>query len=395
MELTRREAVSNGIPRSLVLFVDDQAVARKYFSMMFSQEYEVLTASNAEEAWRKIQRIGERIAVIITDQRMEPHTGVELLQAVRRSHPNIVRLLTTSYGDLDAAIEAVRSGEIYAYVYKPWNIEEFSLDIRRAVELHHLQKERDRLARDRGLQTSFRGYAERIRMYGIIAAACAGLLDRPVAAVLAYISDSLRHFRLVAQDNDAGPASDGDDLRQLMTGASEIGRWLAANRRAGDMIVSDATIAVMDLVEDLSIPFECLPTSPKALVDRRLLTAGIRELLFFIQRLAARNQRSSDFRLQAAGAAEGGFCLRVLARHESVAASRPNAECNLRQIEIHGICAYFAILHLGGSLTIEGWSEEETTVRIQLPLQPPATTRRSDAIAEFHEFLARPLPSSR
>jgi two-component system, probable response regulator PhcQ len=89
------------------------------------------------------------IAVLVCDQRMPGEYGNELLRHARQNYPNIVRMLTTAYSELDEAIEAINTGEIYRYITKPWELESLRADLKNAMELADLRNERDELMRDK------------------------------------------------------------------------------------------------------------------------------------------------------------------------------------------------------------------------------------------------------
>ncbi len=127
-----------------VLYVDDEEKSVKYFRALFEQEFPILTATSVAEAEALLESDGARIGVLISDQRMPLRTGAQLLGQVKKRHPQIVRLLTTAYADLEAAVEAVNEGEIYRYVLKPWDIENLRQELRGALELYrrkHQEKE--------------------------------------------------------------------------------------------------------------------------------------------------------------------------------------------------------------------------------------------------------------
>ena len=118
-----------------VLFVDDEEIATKYFKRAFAKDFEILTANSVAEALVILEGEHDQIGVVITDQRMPEEMGVELLKKVRENYPGIVRILTTAYTDIDDAIEAVNSGEIYRYITKPWEIDSLKKELYGALHL--------------------------------------------------------------------------------------------------------------------------------------------------------------------------------------------------------------------------------------------------------------------
>lgn len=132
-----------------ILYVDDEAMALKYFERLVSPLAPVLTALSVEEGKAMLQEHAADIAVLVSDQRMPGALGNELLQYAREHHPHIVRMLTTAYSELGEAIEAINSGEIYRYINKPWELDNLRTDLRNALELSSLRSERDDLIRDK------------------------------------------------------------------------------------------------------------------------------------------------------------------------------------------------------------------------------------------------------
>lgn len=128
-----------------ILFVDDEAMALKYFTLAFGKEFRVLTAENVAQALEILEREADAIGVLVTDQRMPGPQGVDLLKQARSRWPAITRILTTAHTDLEDAIEAVNSGEILRYITKPWDLNSLRADLRNALDFFLLRRERDLL----------------------------------------------------------------------------------------------------------------------------------------------------------------------------------------------------------------------------------------------------------
>lgn len=122
-----------------ILLVDDEAKAVKYFSKAFGNRFQVYAAGSADEALSVMEDKGDRIGVVLTDQRMPEVSGVELLKTVRDRHPHAVRVLTTAYSDLDILVEAINTGAVYSFVSKPWRLEELNRILNAAMEQHENQ----------------------------------------------------------------------------------------------------------------------------------------------------------------------------------------------------------------------------------------------------------------
>jgi two-component system, probable response regulator PhcQ len=157
-----------------ILYVDDEAMALKYFERLVSPLAPVLTALSVEEGKEILRTRGGEIAVLVSDQRMPGARGNELLRYARDNHPAMVRMLTTAYSELGEAIEAINAGEIYRYITKPWDLESLRADLNNALELSGLRAERDGLLREKMLVQQQQLLASRITELAI---ACAGFVE--------------------------------------------------------------------------------------------------------------------------------------------------------------------------------------------------------------------------
>lgn len=108
--------------RPTVVYVDDEELARKYFARSAGNGYEVLLASDADEAVSILRREGARVAILVTDFRMPGRHGGELLRQVSQEYPHIVRILVTAYVDKDALRGAVNPDEVFRILEKPLGV---------------------------------------------------------------------------------------------------------------------------------------------------------------------------------------------------------------------------------------------------------------------------------
>ncbi|WP_137923271.1 hybrid sensor histidine kinase/response regulator [Cupriavidus sp. 2SB] len=105
--------------RPTILYVDDEEMACKYFARAVGSEYEVLSATGADEAIAILRAEHARISVLVTDFRMPGRDGGDLLRQVSLEYPQIVRILVTAYADKDVLLETVNNGEVFRILEKP------------------------------------------------------------------------------------------------------------------------------------------------------------------------------------------------------------------------------------------------------------------------------------
>jgi CheY-like chemotaxis protein len=131
--------------RYAILFVDDEANTRKYFRRLFGDKFRILEAEDGVEALTVFRQHANEIGIIVTDQRMPNETGVGFLSKIAEDYPDIIKILSTAYSDIDAAIGSVNQGGIFRYMTKPWDIPQLEVTLRRAMEFFTVKRERDAL----------------------------------------------------------------------------------------------------------------------------------------------------------------------------------------------------------------------------------------------------------
>ncbi len=134
-----------GSERLKILFVDDDAINIESFVSCFSEEYEIFPALSGEEALEIFSR-EEDVAMVLSDQRMNEMTGVELLARVYELSPDTVRIIITGYMDVSDTIDAINKGHIYQFILKPWDIVQMRLVLEQASQTWLLTRENRQLS---------------------------------------------------------------------------------------------------------------------------------------------------------------------------------------------------------------------------------------------------------
>ena len=137
--------MSDPLPRILV--VDDEEAILETMTFTFQDDYEVYTSTDARKALELLDQKAP-FAVVLTDQRMPDMSGVEFVAEVFRRHPATVRMILTGFSDIEAIIQAINDGHVYAYITKPWEPEQLKQLMKQAVEHYKLSVENERLLAD-------------------------------------------------------------------------------------------------------------------------------------------------------------------------------------------------------------------------------------------------------
>jgi len=107
--------------RARILVVDDDESIRKVLATILEEKgYLVDTAENGKEAIKKSKNKIYNLALL--DIRLLDMKGTELLTAMKKTTPKMIKIIMTGYPSLQNAIEAVNKGAD-AYMLKPLNID--------------------------------------------------------------------------------------------------------------------------------------------------------------------------------------------------------------------------------------------------------------------------------
>jgi len=87
----------------------------------------------------------EKLAVILSDQRMPEMDGVTFFTKAIKIQPQAVRLMITAYADIEATIDAVNKAGIYQYIAKPFEPDDLEQIVKNAVERYRLARENEEL----------------------------------------------------------------------------------------------------------------------------------------------------------------------------------------------------------------------------------------------------------
>ena len=173
--------------RYAILFVDDEDKIRKYFRRLYGDIFRIYEASDGVEALKVFNEHADEIGVIVTDQRMPNETGVEFLAKVATNYPDVIKILSTAYSDLDAAIGSVNKGGIYRYITKPWEVSEFEVTLRRAMEFYMVRNERNHLMSAKLGALGNVLYASRLAAFALAPVAAKVESARAAEAVAAFV----------------------------------------------------------------------------------------------------------------------------------------------------------------------------------------------------------------
>lgn len=122
-----------------ILIVDDEATIRRLLSEKLSREgYSCRQAESAAAAANALA--SQPVDGVILDIRMPGKSGIDFLPEIKSKYPDTVVIMATAVTDVGIAIQCMRQGAD-DYISKPFNLDELSLTLQRALEKRRLQLE--------------------------------------------------------------------------------------------------------------------------------------------------------------------------------------------------------------------------------------------------------------
>lgn len=118
--------------KQTILIVDDEEIARANMKHVLVKEgYICHDAGNGAEALEVMAR--EEIDLVVTDLKMERMDGLELLEQINRTAPEIPVIMVTGFATVSSAVDALKKGAAH-YLGKPVNLEELRQTVKEVLD---------------------------------------------------------------------------------------------------------------------------------------------------------------------------------------------------------------------------------------------------------------------
>ena len=135
-----------------VLLVDDEpSILNVLSTLMKSEGHEAVPVRGGEKAQELM--LAEYFDLMISDIRMSPVDGLQLLRTAHRERPSMAVIMLTAYGSVETAVEAMKDGA-FDYVTKPFKVDELLITVQRALEFTKVRSENEELRKQ--LETRYR-----------------------------------------------------------------------------------------------------------------------------------------------------------------------------------------------------------------------------------------------
>ncbi len=141
--------------KPVILCVDDEESIlislRDGLKIAFGDIYYIEIAEDGMEALNVIedlQKDNYELPLVIADYIMPGMSGDELLKRIHIISPKTLKILLTGQASIEGVINAVNHANLYRYIAKPWETNDFILTVTEAVRSYFLHKDIEEKNRD-------------------------------------------------------------------------------------------------------------------------------------------------------------------------------------------------------------------------------------------------------
>ena len=123
---------------SKILVIEDEAAIRRVLVKILTEESETYEVEEAEDGAKGLDLIKKNdYDLALCDIKMPKMDGVEVLQAAKKSKPEVPFIMISGHGDLDTAVNAMRLGA-FDYISKPPDLNRLLTTVRNALDRKEL-----------------------------------------------------------------------------------------------------------------------------------------------------------------------------------------------------------------------------------------------------------------
>ena len=126
------------MPNATILVVDDEPLIRwSLVERLRTDGHDVQEAPTGKEA---LARVAAGVDLVLLDYKLPDIDGVTVLRTIKEHDPDVIVILLTAYATVDTAVEAMKIGA-YHFANKPFNLDDISSLVERALETTRLRRE--------------------------------------------------------------------------------------------------------------------------------------------------------------------------------------------------------------------------------------------------------------
>ena len=124
-----------------ILIVDDEKDIRELVSdILIDEGYTTQLAANYEDTFKSIEKSKPKLIILDIWLKESKLDGIDILKHVKLNNPDIPVVIISGHGNIEIAVAAIKQGA-YDFIEKPFNIDQLTVVIARAMETSRLRIE--------------------------------------------------------------------------------------------------------------------------------------------------------------------------------------------------------------------------------------------------------------
>jgi len=128
--------------KNILVIDDDKIILDSLCEFLSLEGFQTSGTETLKGAMAKLEE--ENYSLVIIDVNLPDGDGLELLDTIKKNHPQTVGIVITGYGTIESAVSAIKRGA-YDYLTKPIIDDELRLVVERAIKQQSLMSENEKL----------------------------------------------------------------------------------------------------------------------------------------------------------------------------------------------------------------------------------------------------------
>ncbi|HUS72811.1 MAG TPA: sigma-54 dependent transcriptional regulator [Sedimentisphaerales bacterium] len=128
--------------KNILVIDDDRIILDSLCEFLSLEGFQTNGAETLKGALAELEK--QSYSLVITDVNLPDGDGLELLEVIRKEHPQTVAIVITGYGTIESAVKAIKQGA-YDYLTKPVVDDELRMAVDRAIQQQSLMSENESL----------------------------------------------------------------------------------------------------------------------------------------------------------------------------------------------------------------------------------------------------------